>query len=66
MAPKQSSVFREYAENSAPTAENANDDPSFQWFRRMEAAWLALAEEQDWLEGEKSPIVSQQKMGSRN
>jgi len=21
----------------------------------MEAAWLALAEEQDWLDGEKSP-----------
>jgi hypothetical protein len=22
----------------------------------MEAAWLALAEEQDWLDGEQSPV----------
>jgi hypothetical protein len=22
----------------------------------MEAAWLALAEEQDWLDGERSPV----------
>ena len=34
-------------------AEGARDDAAFKRFKRMEAAWLALAEEQDWLDGHK-------------
>jgi hypothetical protein len=35
-------------------AEAAGDQPAYNRFKRMEAAWLALAEEQDWLDGEQS------------
>jgi hypothetical protein len=56
MKPKQSDMFRENAQNCADKAESAKDKPSFNRFKRMEATWLALAEEQDWLDGEKSPV----------
>jgi len=36
-------------------AEAAEGQPAYNRFKRMEAAWLALAEEQDWLDGEQSP-----------
>jgi hypothetical protein len=36
-------------------AEAAEGKPAYYRFKRMEAAWLALAEEQDWLDGEQSP-----------
>jgi hypothetical protein len=52
---KQSDVFRENAQNCADKAESALDEPTFKRFKRMEAAWLALAEEQDWLDGEVPP-----------
>ena len=52
---KQSDVFRENAENCAQLAEAASDGPAFQRYKRMEAAWRALADEQDWLDGEISP-----------
>jgi hypothetical protein len=52
---KQSEIFRENAENCAHLAEAATSDPAFLRYKRMEAAWLALAEEQDWLDGEISP-----------
>jgi hypothetical protein len=52
---KQSEIFRENAENCAHLAEAATSDPAFLRYKRMEAAWLALAEEQDWLDGEVSP-----------
>ena len=32
--------------------ERATDEPTHNRFKRMEAAWRALAEEQDWLDGE--------------
>ena len=53
-AMKQSDHFRENAENCAQLAERATDDATHQRYKRMEAAWLALAEEQDWLDG---PII---------
>jgi hypothetical protein len=53
---KQSQHFLENAENCAQLAERAADDPSYKRYKRMEAAWRALAEEQDWLDGEVSPI----------
>ena len=56
MKPKQSDMFRENARNCVEKAETAQDEPTYRRFKRMEAAWLALAEEQDWLDGERSPI----------
>jgi len=55
MKAKQSDTFRENAQNCADKAESAEDEPTFERFKRMEAAWLALAEEQDWLDGEVPP-----------
>ena len=52
---KQSELFRENAENCAHLAESAASEPLFNRYKRMEAAWLALAKEQDWLDGEVPP-----------
>ena len=52
---KQSEIFRENAENCAHLAEAADSEPVFNRYKRMEAAWQALADEQDWLDGEVSP-----------
>jgi hypothetical protein len=52
---KQSDMFRENAENCAQLAEAATNEPAFQRYKRMEASWRALADEQDWLDGEISP-----------
>ena len=53
---KQSDHFRENAENCAQLAERATDEPTHNRYKRMEAAWRALAEEQDWLDGETAPV----------
>jgi hypothetical protein len=53
---KQSEIFRENAENCARLAETATDEPLHLRYKRMEAAWLALANEQDWLDGEVASI----------
>lgn len=47
----QSQDFKENAENCAQLAERATDEPTRNRYRRMEAAWRALATEQDWLDG---------------
>jgi hypothetical protein len=52
---KQSQIFRENAENCAQLAESAVSEPLFNRYKRMEAAWRALADEQDWLDGEVAP-----------
>ena len=52
---KQSEIFRENAENCALLAESATNEPALHRYKRMEAAWRALANEQDWLDGEVSP-----------
>ena len=52
---KQSEIFRENAENCAHLAEGAASEPVFNRYKRMEAAWIALANEQDWLDGEVAP-----------
>ncbi|MEH2470058.1 hypothetical protein V1281_000693 [Nitrobacteraceae bacterium AZCC 2161] len=54
---KLSDEFRENAENCAHLAESASNVPAVQRFKRMQAAWLALAAEQDWLDGEATPTV---------
>lgn len=52
---KQSQHFIDNAENCAQLAERASDEPTYNRYKRMEAAWRALAKEQDWLDGETSP-----------
>jgi hypothetical protein len=63
---KQSDMFRENAENCAQLAEATTSEPAFQRYKRMEASWRALADEQDWLDGEISParIPAQDANGS--
>jgi hypothetical protein len=53
-----SEVYRENAENCALLAEGepTKDGPAYKRYRRMEAAWRALAEEQEWLDGEVPPV----------
>ena len=41
---KQSQHFLQNAENCAQLAERASDDPTHRRYKRMEAAWRALAE----------------------
>jgi hypothetical protein len=55
---KQSEIFRENAENCARLAEVATNEPLHLRYKRMEAARLALAYEQDWLDGEVPPIAT--------
>jgi len=52
---KQSEIFRQNAENCAHLAETAANEPAFLRFKRMEAAWLALANEQDRRRGLPHP-----------
>ena len=37
-------------------AKRSTDKPTKARFKRMEAAWKALAREQDWLDGEIAPV----------
>jgi hypothetical protein len=53
---KQSDIYRENAENCLQLAERAEGQPTFRRYSRMAKAWLALADEQDWLDGEISPL----------
>ena len=53
---KQSETFRENAENCLQLAEHAEGQPAFRRYSRMAEGWLALADEQDWLDGEVSPF----------
>jgi hypothetical protein len=49
-----SNHFRASADNCAELAESAVNDALKKRYKRMEAAWRALADEQDWLDGEIS------------
>jgi hypothetical protein len=46
-----SEEYRENARNCGELAAEAKDLPSKNRYKRMQDAWLALAEEQDWLDG---------------
>ncbi|HEX7923070.1 MAG TPA: hypothetical protein VF583_19095 [Bradyrhizobium sp.] len=61
---KQSQHFLDNAENCAQLAERADDEPTYNRFKRMEAAWRALAKEQDWLDGETSPSEPQRELSA--
>jgi hypothetical protein len=63
---KQSQHFLENAENCAQLAERATDEPTHNRYKRMEAAWRALAEEQDWLDGEVSPTPLKGDVSAKN
>ena len=54
---KQSEIYRQNAENCAYLAEGASNEPSRQRYKRMETAWRASADAQDWLDGETSPAL---------
>ncbi len=54
---KQSDVLRKHAENCLQLAEHAEAQPAFRRYSRMAQGWLALATEQDWLDGEISPLA---------
>lgn len=58
----QSETYRENARNCAGLAADTKHEPSRNRYKRMEAAWLALAEEQDWLDGQ-APTHSTQREG---
>jgi hypothetical protein len=49
---KRSEDYLLNAENCAQLALDAVDEPTRKRYQRIEAAWRALAEEQDWLDGE--------------
>jgi hypothetical protein len=53
---KESDIYRQNAENCLQLSEAAQNEAAYRRFKRMEAAWLALAEEQDWLDGQRSPV----------
>jgi hypothetical protein len=61
---KQSDLYRENAENCLQLAERAQGQPAFRRYSRMARAWAALAYEQDWLDGEISPVPGGKKGGS--
>jgi hypothetical protein len=53
---KQSELFRQNAENCTQMVEAARGEPAYNRYERMETAWLALDEELDWLDDERSPV----------
>jgi hypothetical protein len=54
---KQSDIFRENAENCLQLSERAEGQPASRRYLRMAQAWMALANEQDWLDGEIAPLA---------
>lgn len=52
---RKSSDYMENAHNCAELAAEAKNEPARNRYKRMEAAWLALAEEQEWLDGNVPP-----------
>ena len=54
---KQSDIFRKIADNCLQLAERAEGQPAARRFSRMAKAWTALAQEQDWLDGEIAPLA---------
>lgn len=51
-------TYLENAENCMELAEKANDAPSRARYLRMAEGWLALVNEQEWLNGNASPLLS--------
>ena len=53
---KQSELLLENAVTCGRLAARATDAATQDHFRRAEQAWRALANEQDWLDGEAPPV----------
>jgi hypothetical protein len=53
---KQSDIFRDNADNCLQLAERSEGQPTYKRYSRMAEAWRALANEQDWLDGEIPPL----------
>ncbi len=53
------------ADNCLQLAERAKGEPAFKRYRRMAQGWSALAREQDWLDGEVTPISDRMPAGLR-
>lgn len=53
---KQSDLFRDNADNCLQLAERAEAQPTYKRYARMAEGWRALADEQDWLDGEVPPV----------
>ena len=49
----------ENAENCAQLAERDKNEPAKRRFKRMEEAWRALALEQNWLDGQICPVLTE-------
>ena len=56
LAMKQSDLLRDNAECCLHLAEREEGQRAFSRYMRMAQAWMALADEQDWLDGEISPL----------
>jgi hypothetical protein len=56
---KQSDLFRDNADNCLQLAERAEGDAAYKRYMRMAQAWMALADEQDWLDGEVHPAAAE-------
>jgi hypothetical protein len=52
---KDPDKYRENAANCALLAQQAKHGPARIRYKRTETAWLSLADEQDWLDGEVPP-----------
>ena len=48
--------LRENAENCAEMADEAADEASRRRYQRMEQTYLRLAETEEWLDGQVSPL----------
>jgi hypothetical protein len=55
---RQSDLLRENADNCLHLAERAEGEPAHKRYMRMAQGWTALADAQDWLDGEVPPVVS--------
>ncbi|UFZ05830.1 hypothetical protein LQG66_05845 [Bradyrhizobium ontarionense] len=54
---KQSDLFRENADNCLQLAQRAEGEPALRRYERMAQSWSALALQQDWLDGEVTPVA---------
>jgi hypothetical protein len=61
---KPSDLYRQNAENCLELAEKATSEPAVRRYQRMAEAWSALAEEQDWLDGEIPPVSTRDSQAS--
>ena len=53
----KSDEYRANADQCGELAERAPSEPARRRYRRMEAGWRSLAQDQDWLEGRISPVA---------